>query len=150
MWREAFNGVRNQMGPCGIACATCEGGNGAIGEAAYRLQEVLKRSGIASVAHMLPGGSEIDFDRLDKALTWMQTSINCPGCEQGGGPPDCAIRLCAKGKGYQLCSECPDLEGCDKFNFLGTPERLKKTLRESKGKSKQELIEEVLAKTKRP
>ena len=149
MWREAFDRVKDQMGPCSIACFSCEGGNGTIGEVAWRLQDTVKRTGIASIAPMLPGGAEIDFNQLDKILNWMQANTNCPGCEQGGGPPDCPIRICSKGKEYDLCSECPDLEGCDKFNWLGNPEAFKKRLKESKGRSKRELVEEVKSRTKR-
>jgi len=149
MWREAFDRVKNQMGPCSIACASCEGGNGTIGEAAWRLQDTIKRTGIASIAPMLPGGAEVDFSQLDKTLNWLQANTNCPGCEQGGGPPDCAIRSCSKEKGYELCSECSDLDECDKFNFLGNPEAFKKKLKESKGRSKRELVEEVISKMKR-
>jgi len=149
MWREAFDHVKNQMGPCSIVCASCEGGNGSIGETAWRLQDTIGRTGIASIARSLPGGAEIDFSQLDKILNWLQTNTSCPGCEQGGGPPDCPIRSSSKAKGYQLCSECSDLDGCDKFNFFGNPEALKKSLKESRSKSKQELIGEALSKMKR-
>ncbi|MFB0543329.1 MAG: DUF3795 domain-containing protein [Candidatus Bathyarchaeia archaeon] len=147
MLKEAFERVKDQMGPCGITCVTCKGGNGIIAGAAKKLQGLLQESGIPSIAPTLPGGSEIDFDNLERALTWVQTYTLCPGCEQGGGPPDCAIRICSKERGYVLCSECPDLEGCDKFDWLGDyAEPLKEKLKVSKGRSKQEITEEAISK----
>lgn len=31
----------------------------------------------------------------------------------------CTIRLCARERGYELCSSCGDLEGCARFDWLG-------------------------------
>ena len=74
----------------------------------------------------------------------MQTYTRCFGCERGGGPPDCQIRSCSREKGYVLCSNCPDLEGCKKFDWLGGPSgNIMKKLKESKGKSKRQLINEA-------
>jgi len=148
MLKEAFEGVKDQMGPCGITCATCSLGNGTVAETAQKLQEYLKMYGVPSWAPAVPGGADVDFDRLDKALNWVLTYTRCLGCEQGGGPPDCAIRTCSREKGYELCSECPDLEGCDKFDWLGDPKSLKDRLRRSKGKSKKEIIEEAISRMK--
>ena len=38
MLKEAFETVKNQMGPCGIACATCNMGNGTVAETADKLR----------------------------------------------------------------------------------------------------------------
>jgi len=48
----------------------------------------------------------------------MTTYARCAGCRSVGGPPYCAIRLCARKKGYDLCSSCADLEGCTRFDWL--------------------------------
>lgn len=148
MLKEAFEIVKDQMGPCSITCATCNLGNGTVAETAQKLQGYLKFYEVPSWAPMEPGGADIEFDRLDKALNWLQTYIRCSGCEQGGGPPDCAIRTCSRERGYDLCSECPDLEGCDKFDWLGDPESLKERLGRNKGRSKREIIEEAMSRMK--
>ena len=49
----------------------------------------------------------------------MTTYARCAGCRNGGGPPDCAIRICARERGYERCSSCADLEGCTRFDWLG-------------------------------
>lgn len=143
MLKEAFDKVKDQMGPCGIVCGTCDLGNGTVAESALKLQEYLKMYGVASWAPAVPEGKDVDFERLDKALNWVQTYTRCFGCQQGGGPPDCAIRNCSKDRGYELCSECPDIDGCKNFDWLQKPDFFKDNLRKLKGKSKNEIIEEA-------
>jgi len=113
---RAYLRVKDQMGPCGITCATCDLGNGTVAEIASKLKQYLQMYGISTWAPQLPSGSYIDFSKLDKSLSWVHTSARCFGCEQGA-PPDCAIRKCSKERGYDLCSRCPDLEGCTKFDL---------------------------------
>ena len=146
MLKEALDQVKNQMGPCGITCATCDLGNGTVAETALKLKQYLQTYGVSQWAPLVPGGSDINFDQLDKSLEWAQTYTRCFGCEQGGGPPDCTIRLCSKERGYELCSQCPDLEECTKFDWLGDyAQKLKDKMKEAKGKSKKEILSEVLS-----
>ncbi len=94
---------------------------------------------------MVPGGAEIDWAETEKTLEWMTRYANCQGCEKGGGPPDCAIRLCANEKGIRLCSKCGELDGCKKFGWLGDySATLKQTLNQNKGKTKEEYIADAL------
>ena len=81
----------------------------------------------------VPGGEAIDWATVDRALDWMTTYARCAGCRNGGGPPDCAIRICARERDYELCSSCSDLEGCTKFDWLGEyGKEVKKKLKESR------------------
>jgi hypothetical protein len=104
----------------------------------------IKMSGIKEWGTTVPGGSEINWAETQKALEWMNKYAYCAGCEQGGGSPDCAIRICANEKGIGLCNECSELDKCEKFNWLGDPTALKAKLMENKGKSKLEIAEEAL------
>ena len=136
MLKEVHETVRGQMGPCGIRCGDCSLGNGTVSGTAKKLEEYLKSYSIASWAPLLPSGTDIDFSKLERGLEWLQANVGCLGCERGGGPPDCAIRACSKEKGYRLCSECPDLERCTKFNWLGdSAKSLKERLIRSKQKT---------------
>jgi len=144
---EVFELVKDQMGPCGIVCGLCDLGNGNVAGSARKVKEYLQNYGVSQWAPLMPGGSEIHFDQLFSSLDWVSASVGCLGCERGGGPPDCTIRSCAKERGFEICSDCPDLEGCDKFDWLGSTDTMKTKLKESKGKTKQILIGEVLAKT---
>ena len=45
----------------------------------------------------------------------------------------CAIRICARERGYELCSSCSDLESCTKFEWLGEyGQQFKEKLKESR------------------
>ncbi|RLG97241.1 hypothetical protein DRO27_00460 [Candidatus Bathyarchaeota archaeon] len=67
------------------------------------------------------------------------------GCEKEGGPPDCAIRVCAKEKGYELCNECDELVERAKFDWLGDYSKvLKGKLIDYKGKTKAQIAAEAL------
>ncbi|NYT16181.1 MAG: DUF3795 domain-containing protein [Methanomassiliicoccales archaeon] len=145
MKHEAFDRVKNQMGPCGISCGGCALGNGTVAESAEKLNQFIRSYGIAQWAHFVPGGSEIDFKNLDHSLEWIGSLVDCPGCEHGGGPPNCTIRICSKERGLNLCSQCTDLEGCENFQWLGEHGGLLKAkLAEARGKNKKDLIAESI------
>ena len=145
MQEEAFNTVKDQAGPCGITCGTCVLGNGTIAETAAKTKSYIAGYGIKEWAPLVPGGAEIDWTETEKTLEWMTKYAGCQGCEKGGGPPDCTIRSCANEKGIQLCSRCSELDGCKKFDWLGDyATALKQTLKENKGKTKEEYIAEAL------
>lgn len=117
--RNMSESVEKQVGPCGITCGTCPLGNGTIAESAKKTKEYINTFGIKEWAPMVPGGSELDWNAADKVMDWVGKYGQCLGCEQGGGPPDCAIRQCANAKGVELCNECDEVRGCEKFEWLG-------------------------------
>jgi len=82
---------------------------------------------------------------LSEALDWMEKYAVCAGCGSEGGPPDCTIRICARERGYDLCSSCPDLESCTKFEWLKEHgSELKEKLKENRGLSKAEYINKMM------
>jgi hypothetical protein len=148
MKEEAFNTVKDQAGPCGITCGTCVLGNGTIAETAGKTKGYIAGYGIKEWAPLVPGGAEINWAETEKTLEWMTKYAGCQGCEKGGGPPDCAIRLCANEKAIQLCSQCGELDGCKKFDWLGDYAAvLKQTLSQNKSKTKEEYIADALKNT---
>lgn len=89
----------------------------------------------------IPGGEIIDWAAVDQALEWMVKNACCAGCANGGGPPDCTIRICARERGYDLCSSCEDLDSCTKFEWLKVHgSQLKQILNENRGLSREECI----------
>ena len=116
---EPSNPNESQLGPCGILCSTCPLGNGAVAESAGQTRKHITDCQIPMWSPFLPGGEAIDWAAVDRALDWMTTYARCAGCQNGGGPADCAIRICARERGYELCSSCGDLEGCTRFDWLG-------------------------------
>jgi len=39
----------------------------------------------------------------------------CPGCFAGGGDPSCPIRECCKQRAYTICTECFEMDTCEKI-----------------------------------
>jgi hypothetical protein len=100
--------------------------------------------GIKEWASLVPEGSDLDWDETEETLNWMTKYAYCEGCERGGGPPNCAIRICAKEKEYELCNMCSELVDCKKFDWLGEgATALKKNLADNMGKSKKDLVKQV-------
>jgi hypothetical protein len=138
-----FN-VKDQVGPCGITCGTCFLGNGSVAKSAKTTFDYINMIGIKEWAPMVLGGSDLDWEDTEKALNWMTNYAFCEGCEKGGGPPNCAIRICAKSKEFELCNECDELGNCTKFDWLGEgAASLKQNLKENKGKTKQDFVKQA-------
>lgn len=145
MQEEAFERVRLQVGPCGITCGTCPLGNGTVAETASKALEYVNGYGIKEWAPLVPGGKELDWAGFEKTVNWLTAYGVCLGCEQGGGPPDCAIRACSREKGYELCSQCGEIDGCGRFDWLGGHgAAMKEKLKENRGRAKAELAKEAV------
>ena len=138
--------VEKQIGPCGITCGTCFLGNGTMAKTMEEASQYINISGIKEWSQLVPGGTEINWVETEKALNWMYKYAYCAGCEEGGGPSDCSIRLCSSEKGYDLCNQCQELDKCEKFNWLGDAEGLKEKLRQNQGKTKLEITSKALEK----
>jgi hypothetical protein len=135
--------VKGQVGPCGLLCEECVLGNGTIAETAKKTNEYIQNYGVKDWGPSIPGGADIDWEKVEKGLEWMNTYCNCVGCEKGGGAPDCSIRICANEKNYELCNECTDVKTCNKFNWLGeTGNELRNNLALAKEKTKKDWITE--------
>jgi hypothetical protein len=136
--------VKNQVGHCGITCGTCFLGNGSVANSAKQTLDYINMIGIKEWASLVPEGSDLDWDETEETLNWMTKYAYCEGCERGGGPPNCAIRICAKEKEYELCNMCSELVDCKKFDWLGEgATALKKNLADNMGKSKKDLVKQV-------
>ncbi len=83
---------------CGLNCATCD-------------------ARIATMAN----DNELRRQTAEKWSTMYNAAItaeliNCTGCREEGVKfhhcNECEIRKCAKGKGYETCGNCAELESC--------------------------------------
>jgi len=139
--------VKDQVSYCGVACGTCGQGSGRAEKSAKQLLKLIDEIEVKDWAPHVRGGAELNWDATEKTLEWMTKYTGCRGCLSGGGSPGCAIRVCAREKGYSICNECNDLEECSKFDFLGgdKPSILKRRLVENKGKSREQIIAEARA-----
>jgi hypothetical protein len=141
---KAFENVKNQIGFCGIWCGSCGAGNGAIQELAKRFEEIVKNY---ELEKWVP--KEFDFKEFMKGLACTQSTPLCIGCQKGGGPPTCKVRICALGKGILDCSQCDQLIECKNFEQLEKSHlKIKQDLMEIKKRSRPALIEKWMGELK--
>jgi hypothetical protein len=117
--REVDEMLDNQdqtlAGYCGLYCGACSMKNGDIRDTATTLKRLLSAYQYPEwaplVAEVFPATKH--YPEFDAVLDWLTTQ-DCPACQQGGGPPQCAIRSCAREKGFSGCWECTQ-STCDKL-----------------------------------
>lgn len=88
---------------CGLYCGLCAQ-RGRISHQASTLRASMANEGYEFWGQELTGFNEFwefltDLCDPDKA---------CPGCRQGGGPPFCGIRKCARQRGVEICAFCEE------------------------------------------
>ena len=96
---------------CGIYCENCAV-MAKITPAAKLLYNEMKSAGFEEIIHMIPGG-----DDFWPFLKDMAENGTCTSCREGSGIPDCAIRICAKKKGIEMCAVCEHYP-CEHFTEL--------------------------------
>lgn len=88
---------------CGLYCGLC-GSHGRIPQRAGALRDSMAEEGYDAWGKEIPGFSEF--------WTFLNDLCNpenvCPGCRQGGGPPFCSIRKCARKREVTICVFCKD------------------------------------------
>jgi len=101
---------------CGLYCENCAV-KAKIEPASKILYEEMKKAGFEEIIHMITGG-----DGFWQFLKSMADDGVCVSCGEGSGNPRCAVRICAKEKGIEMCALC-DSYPCEKFNsfFEGYP-----------------------------
>jgi len=88
---------------CGLYCRLCAQ-HGRIPRQAQALHQSMVKEGYEFWGKELPG-----FEAFWEFLTSLcDPCKSCPGCRQGGGPPFCTIRKCARKRGVEICVFCAD------------------------------------------
>jgi len=80
-------------------CGSCGAGNGAIQQLAKRFEKIAKNYELEKWF-----SKEFDFKEFMKGLACTHKMPQCLGCQKGGEPPTCKVRICALGKGMVDCS----------------------------------------------
>ena len=117
MNRQAFDTVRGQIGVCGIWCGSCAVGNGALCEVTRRYSDAFDGYGVEDWAP-----PELDYEALSKSLSIVAESASCLGCRQGGGPANCEMKTCARGRNLRECRACEEVE-CPHYELLASTRR---------------------------
>jgi len=98
---------------CGLYCENCSV-KAKVAPAAKKLYDEMLKAGFEDVIQHIPGG-----DGFWPFLKGMAEEGICVSCQEGGGDPSCAIRICAKEKAVEMCALCDDYP-CGKFDaFMG-------------------------------
>ena len=88
---------------CGLYCELCAN-RGRIPQQAKALKESMFKEGYDKWGSPIPA-----FNDFWKFLSYLcDPNTGCPGCRQGGGPPECTIRKCALEKKIDVCIFCRD------------------------------------------
>lgn len=115
---EQVDGKNIQVTCCGLCCGACASHNGQVQNTAKYLNDLLTvydfGEWVPLLAEVVPATKH--YSEFAGLLDWF-SSFSCPGCEKGGGDPDCPIRLCAKEKGIAGCWEC-DKAPCEKIQHI--------------------------------
>jgi len=129
--------MNKNIGFCGIDCNKCELGNRTISKNAETLEKRVENYGISQWYQLVPvaDNEKFGFDELNKGLAWLVKYAACPGCQNNGGPPMCPVRMCAREKNFENCSNCDSIDTCKKMDFLepGHPD-LRENLKKMKKK----------------
>jgi len=104
------------VGYCGLYCNACGIRQGKFKTAVNNLRDIIATYGFDKIMSELskwePSFKHYnEFDQVMNGLVKMFG--DCPGCLQGGGDPNCKVRLCAKQKGYRTCAECGEADTCE-------------------------------------
>ena len=98
---------------CGLYCGLCSA-RGRVRRQAETLRQSMAKDGYDVWGANLPGFQEFwtflgDLCDPEKA---------CPGCRQGGGPPFCSIRKCARERDVDVCAFCDEFP-CRRIESIG-------------------------------
>ena len=85
---------------CGLYCLNCAV-KATVEPAARVLYKEMWRTGFEDIIEYMPNGKE--FWAFLKSMAEDGTCVSCHG---GSGNPGCAIRLCARDSGIEMCAFC--------------------------------------------
>lgn len=88
---------------CGLYCKLCAQ-MGRIPQQARSLRETMAKEGYEFFGPLTPNFPDF-WKFLDRLSRSDETG---PGCRGGCGYPECKIRKCARERGIDLCSSCPE------------------------------------------
>jgi hypothetical protein len=109
---------KSLVGYCGLYCGACGIYQGRVKQAVENLRLVIGAYGFDKIMPELAKWEPAfqhykEFEKVNDALIKMFGE--CPGCVGGGGDPDCIIRKCCAQKGYAVCSDCAEMDKCEKL-----------------------------------
>jgi hypothetical protein len=105
---------------CGIYCGSCPNHAGEIADLARDLRKKLREHQFERIAPALSVVFKpfANYPQCYETLGAM-VKLRCKrGCCDGGGPPQCKIRNCARKHDFPGCWVCAEFEVCGKLDSL--------------------------------
>ena len=99
---------------CGLHCKLCCTMS-RIPQQASALRETLSKGGWEHFGEFVMSDFRGFWADLEMLCELAETT---QGCKGGCGAPDCGIRACARERGVEVCSECPEFP-CERVQTLG-------------------------------
>jgi hypothetical protein len=94
---------------CGNYCKSCAV-MAKVAPTSKLLYDEMKKAGFEEFIQYIPDGNA-----FWKFLTGMANEGTCVSCKDGSGAPGCAVRICAKEKGVEMCAFCENYP-CEKIS----------------------------------
>jgi hypothetical protein len=119
---ELEKDLRNLVGYCGLYCGACGIYQGRIKEAVGNLRKVIGVYGFDKIAPELAKWEPAfkNYAEFEKVLDGFAKLFGeCLGCVAGGGDPNCVVRQCCRQKDYVTCTECIEMNTCEKLRRVG-------------------------------
>jgi hypothetical protein len=112
----------NLIAYCGLYCEDCHGYQGKIPDLARDLRKELRAARYSEFAELIskqPFAKVLQNYKECYEILGLMVKFRCKkGCQNGGGPSFCKVRICCQKKGIEGCWECREFEACTKPDFL--------------------------------
>jgi hypothetical protein len=102
---------------CGL-CDGCPLDNLDFLEALSKVKNYANQLPLYWWAHCFPGNEGFSISEFFKGLEWFLSHPECPGCKDGGGLDDCSIRHCAAKREVAHCTQCTEVDTCERYQIL--------------------------------
>lgn len=105
---------------CGLNCMDCIPSNAAFFAQLQKLADALVKLQFEKYAELksLSNGIFSEYPTFVRVLSAIK-SLQCSApCKEGGGKPDCEVKICAQSRGMKGCWECDDRPSCIRLDHL--------------------------------
>lgn len=107
---------------CGLYCGDCPWYRGKVADMARDLRKELRDIKFDKLAEFIADYPQFAVFKnypqcYDVLGSLMKARCNTP-CQEGGGPLSCKIRKCCQKRSIKGCWQCPELDRCDKLDYL--------------------------------
>jgi hypothetical protein len=105
-----MTGKKELVAFCGLYCGDCVQFKRNVSKFAKDLENELSKENFEKIVKNIPDIKNYnDFREVLEIISKLECK-EC--CREGGGNPDCEVRLCCQKKGFYTCAECESFLYC--------------------------------------